>query len=898
MTANISRTLRFSAPWLLLSFCLAFFCTTMSQAQPLPRFDFTKPDDVKGWMPTHDVAPLEPTAEGLLIRLTGPDPYIVGPPRDYPTGQLLWLRLRLKSDQEGTAQLFYFDRTPSEEASVRFPVRGGVWEDLRIPFPSLGPGYRLRLDPPGSRGQAILASLSFDPRAALAEPTWPKPQPPALAPDSPTIRSAELLLTHAPGELGGFTLTVADQPVAIGFNRPLIGYVTDGRQRWLDLHQRAKVTVEREQQSLLVTAAADDPDGAAWQITQRFSVAPSAGAINVHTQVTADKDRDIVFLPMLVLLPGVGSFGQSKTQALFPGLEYLDKDEPSSSEADIIGPGSKRQVPDSLKITFPLMCVLANGRYIGLIWEQDPSFSALFDSPDRLFQSAGHVMGLLFPGSNGHNRVEGSLLPHAPQTLAAAKPLNLRATIIAGKGASIIPAVRHYVSLRPLPPAPDIAMDAQGYISLASAGWLDSEIRQGNRYRHAYPGSFPPVPAADAAIMMDWLARRTTDMQLAQRLSDAAKAALAEVNPRDYNTATVSHVRFPVGSLLYGHVPENAARARQAATDLLKRFEPDGAVRYRPSGKADYGKTHFAPDANGLTAQVVLSLLVSAAVSGDEELIAQALRHLRALDKFADTVPRGAQTWECPLHTPDILASANLVHAYAIGYELTGQKPFLDMARYWAWTGVPFVYLTNPTSQHTGPYATIPVLGATNWVAPNWMGLPVQWCGLVYADALYELHAHDPTGPWQQIADGITASGIQQTFPANADPERRGLLPDSFALRTGQRNDPAINPGTVQANAVRLFRHPPLYSFHAFRSSGLLLHAPGRLSELREEPAAVSFKVQPALGGSYSVLISSCKKPPRIRINGAQATDSTYDYDPDRRWLILHLNGDAAVELN
>ena len=68
-------------------------------------------------------------------------------------------------------------------------------------------------------------------------------------------------------------------------------------------------------------------------------------------------------------------------------------------------------------------------------------------------------------------------------------------------------------------------------------------------------------------------------------------------------------------------------------------------------------------------------------------------RALAILDQqaalYANTVPRGAQTWEVPLHTPDILASAHLVSAYTLGYELSGDPALLDRAKYWAWTGVP-----------------------------------------------------------------------------------------------------------------------------------------------------------------------------------------------------------------
>ncbi len=73
---------------------------------------------------------------------------------------------------------------------------------------------------------------------------------------------------------------------------------------------------------------------------------------NGFPRVTVSRDRLVAYLPLLTLLPGLGSFGTNKTQALFAGVEYLEN-EPSSSEADVRGIASKRQVPDSVKETFP-----------------------------------------------------------------------------------------------------------------------------------------------------------------------------------------------------------------------------------------------------------------------------------------------------------------------------------------------------------------------------------------------------------------------------------------------------------------------------------------------------------------------------------------------------------------
>ncbi len=868
-------------------------------AQTLSRFDFTRPQTVQEWQPTHDVGSLKHTPEGMLIEITGSDPYITGPARDYPAGQTLWMRVRLKSEQGGGGQIFYFNQGATEPNSVRFPVKAGEWQEIRVAMPALGPGYRLRFDPPGIKGTCILASISFEPRIFWKEPAWQKPTAPTLKNESLSVRSGDLSLVHTDDQLGGFALQVAGQHVAIGFNRPMIGYIQGNEPRWLALGEKAKVSAKKERDAVVVQATATDADGARWEIRQRFSAAGKPGAIDVETQVTVNQDRAVLFLPMFVVCPGVGSFGESKTQGLLAGLEYLDN-EPSSSEADIVGPGSKRQVPDSVKITFPLMAVSTKDRYVGLIWDMAPHFSAMYDSPDRLFKSGGHVMGVLFPGSDGVNRVEGNLLPYDAEKLAAGKALTLRATLIGGKGQSVVPAIQQYVALRPLPPPPNIGMDFQRYVRQAAGGWLDSKLREGSLYRHAYwpRSSFGPQRAADAATLMDWLARQTNDAALAQRLKEAAKEALAQVPPPDYNYAGVSHVRYPVQSLLYGHVAESTNRALEVGRGQLRRFEPDGSIIYRKSpDRPDFGKTHFAPDANGLTSPVVQGVLEAAILTGDPDLTREGLRLLRALDKFTNTVPRGAQTWEVPLHTPDVLASAHLVRAYTIGYEITGDRHLLEQAIYWAWTGVPFVYLVNPAAKPVGLYASIPVFGATHWTH-SWFGLPVQWCALVYSDALYRLTRHDPNPVWKQLADGITASGIQQNWDID-DPVFQGLLPDSYNLRPQTRNGVAINPGTVQTNAVRLFNRPEIYDFRAFRSVGLWVHAPGAITNINEQSGRVSFKVQGWVEHPYYLLIVGCKKTPRVRIDGKDvAFSAPHQFMQKEGRLILQVKGNSTVEIS
>ena len=687
--------------------------------------------------------------------------------------------------------------------------------------------------------------------------------------------------------------------MAVGHTSVRIGYLVNRQARWFDPTQADPFTiaVEGSTNRLELRASWTDPDGARWNHSQTFAPSTVDGSIAVDSSWTVDRDRELLYLPAFTLFPGVGSHGTNKNQGLFAGLEYLEN-EPSSSEADLVGPAAWRLAPDTVKLTFPLMAIQAGNHYLGLTWEPHPAICAVHDSPDRQFHSGGHLFGLLYPGSDGVNREERSLLPYRPETLPAHEPLRVRATLIGGPGRSIVPAVQQYVRLKGLPPLPATA-GAANYFELAARGWLDSRIRENHRYRHAVWPGFNAQPASDAALWLLWLAQQPGAVALAERLTEAATAALGEVTPANYNTSQIGHNRYPLPALVFGALSENAESARNRGLNLLDRFQPDGTVRYqRRSDGLDYGKTHWAPDANGLTASVVFALLEAATFSGDSQLIEAGLRHLRAMDKFDNTVPRGAQTWEIPLHTPDILASAYLVHAYTLGYQLTGDTDLLEQARYWAWTGVPFIYLTAPTPKPVGLYNTIAVLGATAWQAPVWLGQPVQWCGLVYAEALNRLAPEDPAGPWRQLANGIAAAGIQHTWPLE-DAERLGLLPDFFLLRSQRSDGPAINPATLLTPALRLFDRPAPYTFRAFRRHGWLVHVPGELTDVSEKPNGVSFTARPWPNSPSWLLLNGVAREPVVRINGREVQlNRPHRYRESERRLELRLAGTSSIEIN
>jgi len=679
------------------------------------------------------------------------------------------------------------------------------------------------------------------------------------------LQAGELTVRHAAERWGAFELRWRGKSVAVGHDRPLIGYLNGDRPSWIDVQARAKVVARLENQRLVVTASFADDQHVQWRLEQVFAPDRS-GVVRVTTEVQVSDMRQAFFVPTLVLLPGFNTHGPRKSQGLFAGCEYL-QDEPSSSTADIEGPGALRRVPSADKITFPLMVVQHDDHFVGLTWRVQRDAAALFDSPDRSLGSGAHALAIIAPGSASGEREDGALLAHVPRRIIPDGPLRHEATILVGEGRTVVPAIQAYVALRGMPDAPPLE-PLDSYVDNTAHAWLDTEIRDGDRFRHAVGGPFPAHPAMDAAWMLHWLAESTRDVKLAATLRDVSRRS-AELVPAGHEYHShVGHLKPPVAGAVFGKMEAVLQQARATAVNQRGRFDTDGIARYRvPNAEQgpDYSRTQPSREASGLAAQPVAQMLEAAAYSGDRKLVAEALERLAALDHFDGDVPRGAQTWEIPLHTPDILAAAHLVRAYSLGYEFTGEKRWLERAIYWAWTGVPFVYLHQASDGPVGPYASIAVYGATHWKAPVWIGLPVQWCGLVYADALRSLARHDPQGPWKKLAIGITASAMQQVYPP--DHPRRGLLPDSFSLLAQARNPADINPGTLQPLAMWALTEIPAWDFAALRAADVTVHAAGRIDVQRQELGRAVFDITTWSKQSSVAVLHGVTREPTLTIH-------------------------------
>lgn len=434
--------------------------------------------------------------------------------------------------------------------------------------------------------------------------------------------------------------------------------------------------------------------------------------------------------------PVVRVFGTIE-QGLFSGLEHLGKGEHSSSKLDIETDEHMRFAPDRLHVTMPLMHISTAEGSVAVRWH-DMSLQPTFATPN--FYDAARESRMSLRG----NHVE--------------------ADIRFGRN-TLEEDVVWFVQRHGLPRLPQPPRSRREQIELCVWSLTEGPIRSENGWGHC--------------VEERWARRFFTDIGSTLWRLEGTTPEMPELVPGG------SHIPNEAIYFVAGQAESWLQYQRSRARSLINQQQPDGSYRYQ----GEYARGHFEDTASGVCARPAAALLEFAYKTGDEEALQAGLKTLDYMQRFR--TPRGAQVWEIPLHTPDILASGYLVWAYVRGYQLTGNEQYLECARRWAISGVPFVYLWGeyPVME----YATIPVLGATNWRAPNWIGLPVQWCGLVYAYGLTMLAPYDDTLDWHQLAEGILIAGEQMQVP-RSEGDYAGLLPDSFVLRSQTRRGPMINP--------------------------------------------------------------------------------------------------------
>ena len=733
-----------------------------------------------GWRAAHDCR-LAGQDGLLVVESTGNDPYVYFPPLGFKSAGPMLLKLSMRSDVQSGGQVFWVtDKSPNwdEDRSRAFRMNNdGQWHEYTVAIEADSNLRHIRLDPGTKPGRIDVRSISLHRRVMhpleieevkvapgsinvfvrnhsqkpldfsigdLSFTAQPGQVSPAMLADAgrrpfgsvtlsveseglpPLSHTVFVCRPDAPAEW----LTLSDGDLSLDINR-------DGSGARIVLDDRLVgfiaplVTCGGKLPSMRLSRSEDTTVEFTGEAVGSLQIGIQGGRISYRLESSAEAEGPVVRV--------VGRL----EQGLLSGVEYLGRDEPSSSTADIETEEHVRFEPNPMWITMPLMAVITEDHSVAVAWDE-MQLQPVFATPNFLDGATDHRMGL--------------------------KGAGIRATIRIGDGFSqgrrMEDLILWAVKQKGLPPLPQPPRTAQEQIELCRKG-LEPPLRADDGWDHCYFSD--GTPRGKRQFFVDHV---STLWQLTGEMPDVPSLSPGGAHIANWRAAFVS-----------GRADVWLNWIDGTANNAIRRQKPDGSFRYQ----GRFLKGHFEDTSSGQCAIFAASLLEHARLTGNRESLAAGEKTLQFMKRFR--TPRGAQVWELSLHTPDIMASAWAAIAYTRGYELTDNPEYLDLARRWAVSGMPFVYQWG--NRPVMRYATIPVYGATHWKGTNWMGLPVQWCGTRYAQALLILAEHDQTLDWRKIAEGILIAAEQMQY---VDGPTIGLLPDAYELADQVRRPVDINP--------------------------------------------------------------------------------------------------------
>lgn len=564
---------------------------------------------------------------------------------------------------------------------------------------------------------------------------------------------------------------------------------------------------------------------------------------------------------------GDGSFGERKDEALFPGLEYLLGEERSSGEENAAPPYNLRFAPHPYKITLPLMAVRWRNWLIGMHWDAQQGWSGILRAPNALFLSpnwlehGAHHRFALWAPTIPRWADENTLQAREPFRLLKGESVQLSATLfVRSDSRDISEAIELYLQRYgvPYPPAPQRNDEAALMLSLR--GLINSWDASQRAWRHTNTGPtfYDPLVALGLWVLAHRLPPDNRERaQAIQQVREAVEAVAPE--------SMGWEMAFYLGGL------PRLLNNWRGATEAERRIQrADGSWAWQPASERHkvFGKA--GDTSSGHTGEHAARVGRYALCTLDPDALQSLQRALQFLEK--QRRPEGAQTWELPLHVPDVLAAPHCINAFLNAYEATGETRYLEQARRWALRGMPFIYLWRASDRPIMLGASVPVFGVT-WLSQQpWFGVAVQWNGLVYAHALYRLAEHDRSIEWRRLADTITLCAVQQQeWVTERYPSDEGFYPDAFSITRGtEEYHWDLNPRLIPPCLARKvgFALEPMTRIVRADGRALAITAPGlKGATLGSDRLQIEIE-PPAQLPALFIYISDLKNAQEVRLNG------------------------------
>ena len=469
---------------------------------------------------------------------------------------------------------------------------------------------------------------------------------------------------------------------------------------------------------------------------------------------------------------GADGSGIARHDAIFPGMEWIIEDEWSSGTDWFEHPEALRVAPHPHKVAIPVMAISCEGTGIGLSWTPDQAAVSsktrircpqpVFATPNFVDRKSHHLMGLMFPSARWGLR-ENELKADPPIKIPRGLKLVMDAQISVVHGTSL-DVIIDWVKRNGMPDPGEPRYE-----------WKDALERIANAYNsnlwiEGKGWGFRGNGTQFVQDSVSYYIEHGANAEIVNGLKE--KVAWCQEQARPGGKLDVGRLRFgqygdeyllPVAEeLLKIQTPEGDFPfdpAGRHKTNLL-----DWAAVWRPLGLPGDSAVDLCTTASGM-------LILAGQQSGQQKFLDAAHKTLEFAMKFDR--PEGGDWWETPLHSPNLLTAGNSAIAYYLGYKQFGDNRYLERARHWIRSLIPFTHLWEPMDMVMN-YNTKPCFNSTSWFLSDWTAKHVQWEVLTVFHMSEKLGIDwaeiDPEVDWNTYQRGVTTAVLRWMIDHD-DPE-------------------------------------------------------------------------------------------------------------------------------
>lgn len=619
-----------------------------------------------------------------------------------------------------------------------------------------------------------------------------------------------------------------------------------------------------------------DHDGTQWSFEFTYGLKSEESSINTNFKVETSRKREVSYIQGPMLLAGSQSFGSKKDLALLPGVSYLLEGEETSGSFEH---NIDSRIPHPYKVTVPAMEVTYNDSLVGLTWdplqkwdEENRYPSIKFASPNNLLDwlpgDQNHLMSLFLPSIPKWYEENGSVYEASPYTLEADKEISLQARLFA----------EHYNDKRrpytlwfednSLPKIPESPISYSEEIDLIVKSYAETLLQE-RSFGWAGTNGQDPIISPQMVNSLMTAARMTNDSDLRDQGYEVGEEAINRLKNKNRINLDIAYK--------HGNIIQTINRAKDRAQNLAASQDDHGGWSWYPDEEWQnlYGEP--GETALGIVAKKAYRILKAASITGDPNLIRAGERALIYMERFER--PEGGETWEVPLHDPNLHAASWAIKSYLKGYEITKEEKYLKEAVDWGIKSLPFIYAWEAHNRSIMKYSSISVIGASLFPDPvyyrNWRGTPVQWVGLVHADALLQLAKHDKTFPWKKIAKGLINVGIGfQKRTWQEFPDFKGRYTDYLDLPSDAICQSAhIDPNKIALGVTQLLgkNFEVTSKVLEWNGSKVFLSTRDTVQDTKTERTVLKMEIVGTKGSSNYVTVGKVEAPSKVLIDGKKA---------------------------